>query len=71
VSPVCTLRSLADSTQQNTFFTELGIDLMPLIAVDLMHDVELGFSKGITIHILRLLLALGQHSIDEYGGSSC
>lgn len=51
---------------KNAFFTELGINPTPLMAVDLMHDVELGFGKGIPIHILRLLQVLGQSSTDEF-----
>ena len=36
------------------------------MAVDLMHDSELGFDKAIIIHILRLLLAAGDGLIEEF-----
>ena len=51
---------------QNVFFTELGVDPTLLMAVDLMHDLELGVTKVIIIHILRLLQAEGQSTIDEF-----
>jgi len=51
---------------QNAYFTELGVDPSPLMAVDLMHDAELGFGKGTVLHILRLLLAEGGNATEEF-----
>jgi len=36
------------------------------MAVDLMHDVELGVAKAIVMHILRLLLAQSQGITEEF-----
>lgn len=53
---------------QNAYFTELGIDPCPLMAVDLMHDAELGFGKGIIMHGLRLLVV--EDMIEEFDARS-
>lgn len=37
-----------------------------IFAPDLMHEFELGIWKAIFIHILRLLVALGGDSIQEF-----
>ena len=52
------------------YFTELGIDPCPLMAVDLMHDAELGFCKGIIFHALRLLAAEGEGVTKEFDARS-
>lgn len=36
------------------------------MAVDLMHNVELGVGKAIVMHVLRLLLAQGQGVIEKF-----
>lgn len=51
---------------QNAYVTELGIDPTPLMAVDLMHDVELGVAKAIIMHILRLAMAEGGGKLEEF-----
>ena len=40
------------------------------MAVDLMHDVELGVGKAIVMHVLRLLLAQGQGVIEKFDAQS-
>lgn len=40
------------------------------MAVDLMHDVELGVAKAILMHILRLLLAEHGNLIEEFDAQS-
>jgi hypothetical protein len=51
---------------QNAYSTELDLDPSPLMAVDIMHDVELGFGKGTIMHICRLCLAEGGGVIEEF-----
>lgn len=51
---------------QNAYFTELNVDPSALMAVDLMHDVELGVGKAIVMHVLWLLLAQGQGVIEKF-----
>jgi len=55
---------------QNAYVTELGVDPSPLMAVDLMHDFELGVGRATTLHILRLLLAEGNGRIEEFDARS-
>jgi hypothetical protein len=40
------------------------------MAVDLMHDVELGVGKAISMHIFRLLMAEGGGAIEEFDARS-
>lgn len=40
------------------------------MAVDLMHDVELGVNKAIIMHVLRLLLAVGEGAIEVFDARS-
>ena len=56
--------------QQNAYSTELGIDPSPLMAVDLMHDYELGVGKAGITHGVRLLLAEGDGLIQEFDARS-
>lgn len=51
---------------QNAYSTELDMDPSPLMVVDVMHDVELGFGRGIITHILRLFLAEGGGVTEEF-----
>jgi len=46
------------------------VDPSLLMAVDLMHDVELGVAKAILMHILRLLLAEHGNLIEEFDAQS-
>jgi len=56
--------------QQNAYSTELGIDPSPLMAVDLMHDYELGVGRAGIMHGVRLLLAEGDGLIQEFDARS-
>jgi hypothetical protein len=40
------------------------------MAVDLMHDVELGVAKAIVLHILWLLIAEGGGMLEEFDARS-
>ena len=51
---------------QNAYFEELSLNPSLLMAVDLMHNVELGVNKAIIMHILQLLLAAGEGTIKEF-----
>jgi len=55
---------------QNAYLTELGIDPSPLMAVDLMHDYELGVGKGGIMHGVWLLLAAGNGLVQEFDARS-
>lgn len=47
-------------------FAKFGLNHYVIFAPDLMHEFELGIWKAIFIHILRLLVALGGDSIQEF-----
>ena len=47
-------------------FSEFGQNHYALYAPDLMHEFELGLWKAVFIHLLRLLVALGADSIQEF-----
>lgn len=53
---------------QNAYSTELGIDPSLLMAVDVMHDVELGVGKALAMHTLRLLQV--EDMIEEFDARS-
>ena len=40
------------------------------MAVDLMHDFELGFGKAIIMHVLRLFLAEADNLVQEFDARS-
>ncbi|KAG8958343.1 hypothetical protein FRC05_009001, partial [Tulasnella sp. 425] len=53
---------------KNAFSTrlhELGFDYFQMLCSDFMHEVELGEWKGILIHLIRMLHALGGDSISK------
>ena len=53
---------------QNAFSDRLGdgFDLFSLFVVDLMHEFELGVWKALFIHLIRILVALGGTSIQDF-----
>ena len=51
---------------QNAYHTELGLDPSPLMAVDLMHDAELGLEKQVLLHHLRIFNAVGKGTVEEF-----
>ena len=55
---------------QNAYFEELSLNPSLLMAVDLMHNIELGINKAIITHILWLLLAVGEGVIKEFDARS-
>jgi hypothetical protein len=55
---------------QNAYYTELGLDPSSLMAVDLMHDVELGDEKAILLHTLRILHAIGGGTVQDFDARS-
>ena len=46
-------------------FGPFGVNHWKLFAPDIMHEFELGVWKSILMHLLRLLIALGQDTIQE------
>jgi hypothetical protein len=55
---------------QNAYYTELGLEPSPLMAVDLMHDVELGIEKQVLLHHLRIFNAVGKGTGEEFNARS-
>ena len=53
---------------QNAFSDRLGdgFDFFSLFVVDLMHEFELGVWKALFIHLIRILVALGGTSIQDF-----
>ena len=37
-----------------------------MLVVDLMHEVELGVFKALLLHLIRILHASGQESVDTF-----
>ena len=61
VSKLSELSQLEYSFCQNAFserLSHLGFDFFGMLAVDLLHEFELGVWKGIFIHLLRILTAI-------------
>jgi hypothetical protein len=55
---------------QNAYYTELGVDPSPLMAVDLMHDVELGLERQLLLHHLRIFHAVGKGTVQDFDARS-
>jgi len=51
---------------QNAYYTELGLDPSPLMAVDIMHDVELGLERQVHSHEIRIFHAAGKGIVEEF-----
>jgi hypothetical protein len=51
---------------QSAYYTELGLEPSPLMAVDLMHDVELGIEKQVLLHHLRIFNAVGKGTVEKF-----
>jgi hypothetical protein len=60
------LSDLFTTPQQNAYYTELGLDPSPLMAVDLMHDVELGLKKQVLLHMLRIFHTVGKGTVQDF-----
>lgn len=43
-----------------------GLDIYPLLTVDLLHEFELGVWKSLLIHILRILAAHSTEAVNEF-----
>ena len=52
---------------KNAFADRLGpsFDYFSLLAVDLMHEFELGVWKSVFIHLIRILVSIGGTGIQE------
>ena len=46
--------------------TKLGLNPSPLMAVDVLHDDELGFGRDTGLHFLRLLHVLGGGAVQTF-----
>jgi hypothetical protein len=52
--------------QQNAYHTELNVNPAKIMPVDILHDCELGFGKGVITHNIRIFHTLGQGAINTF-----
>jgi len=55
-----------DERSQNAFSLALGkfgLDVFKILTVDILHEVELGVGKGVTIHLIRMLETVAPHQV--------
>jgi len=43
-----------------------GFNFFVMLAVDLLHEVELGVWKALFIHLVRILYTQGQNTVNEF-----
>jgi len=51
---------------QNAFSLALGkfgLDVFKILTVDILHEVELGVGKGVTLHLVRMLETVAPHQV--------
>ena len=53
-------------TLQNAYYSELGANPAELMPVDPLHDWELGVGKGVCMHNVRILHAIGRSAINLF-----
>ena len=51
---------------QSAYHTELGVNPATIMPVDILHDCELGFGKGVVTHNIRIFHAIGQRAVNTF-----
>ena len=51
---------------RSAYYTELGVNPATIMPVDILHNCELGFGKGIVIHNIRIFHVLGQRAVNMF-----